>query len=225
MNDDRNPPSSSETLQLRESESLSHLTFHGLSISYDDQVLEPRPWTKAQAVWAADVLTDAPHGPVLELCAGVGHIGLAAIQQSSRDLIMVDFNPAAQRFAQHNAAANALASRVEFRLASMEDALASDERFGLIIADPPWVRSADTSQFPADPLTAIDGGDDGLNLARVCVDLIDRHLAKGGSALLQLGNEQQVHQIADHAATLGKDSINVIETRTFDDGVVVQLAR
>lgn len=199
------------------------VTFHGLTIRYNSQVLEPRPWTEAQSAWAAELLTDAPPGPVLELCAGVGHIGLGAVRASSRHLVMVDFNPVAQRFAQDNAAANGLASRVEFRLARMEEALDPDERFGLIIADPPWVPTADTSRFPADPLTAIDGGDDGLDLARTCVDLIEQHLVDDGSALLQLGNRTQVELLADYAAQVG--SVSVVETRTFDDGVIVRLAR
>ena len=199
------------------------IKFHGLTISYNGEVLEPRPWTEAQSTWAAELLTEAPAGPVLELCAGVGHIGLAAIRDSARHLVMVDFNPVAQRFAQENAEANGLASRVEFRLARMEQALDPSERFGLVIADPPWVPSAETSKFPADPLNAIDGGNDGLDLARTCVDLIEQHLADEGSALLQLGNNAQVELIAEYAAQQG--AMSVSETRTFDDGVLVHLTR
>ena len=50
---------------------MQQLSFQGLSISYDHHVLEPRPWTEAQSSWAAELLGDAPAGPVLELCAGV----------------------------------------------------------------------------------------------------------------------------------------------------------
>lgn len=204
---------------------MPELTFAGLIISYDHRVLEPRPWTEAQSSWAAELLANAPAGPVLELCAGVGHIGLAAVQDSHRDLVMVDFNPITEHFAQHNAVVNNMAERIEFRLARMQNALAAEERFGLIIADPPWVRSTETSRFPADPVLAIDGGDDGLDLARTCVELIDQHLADGGSALLQLGSTEQVRLIAQHAKQLGEGAVTVQETKTFDDGVIVLLAR
>lgn len=206
-------------------ESTSNLAFRGLTISYNTRVLEPRPWTEAQSEWAAELLSAAPEGPVLELCAGVGHIGLGAVRESARHLVMVDVNPIAQRFAEANAAGNGLASRVEFRLAQMDEALDESERFPLIVADPPWVRSADTSKFPDDPLLAIDGGEDGLALARMCVDLIDRHLEEGGSALLQVGDAAQADLIAAHAEKFPAGSVTVVETRAFAGGVIVRLAR
>lgn len=204
---------------------MNQLTFRGLAISFDDQVLEPRPWTEAQSAWAAELLVDAPSGPVLELCAGVGHIGLGAVRDSDRHLVMVDVNPVAERFAQENAAANGLESGIEFRLSRIDAALAADERFSLIVADPPWVRSADTSMFPEDPILAIDGGDDGLDLARTCVDLIDRHLLAGGSGLLQLGNTAQSETIAAYAEEHLAGSVRVVETRAYERGVLVRITR
>lgn len=200
-------------------------TFCGLAIAFDDQVLEPRLWTEAQSAWAADLLDGAPTGPVLELCAGVGHIGLGAVRDSDRHLVMVDVNPAAERFARANAAANGMGARVEFRLGRIDSALGASERFGLIVADPPWVPSTDTSRFPEDPVLAIDGGDDGLDLARTCVDLIERHLAPGGSGLLQLGTTGQAEAIAAYAGDSSAGSLSVAETRVFERGVLVRLSR
>lgn len=203
----------------------SRLTFCGLSIAYDHRVLEPRPWTEAQSAWAAELLAHAAPGPVLELCAGVGHIGLGAVRDADRELVMVDVNPAARQFALANAAANGLGSRAGFRLARIDEALDAGERFPLIIADPPWVRSAETSVFPEDPVLAIDGGDDGLDLARTCVDLIADHLADGGSALLQLGNTGQAEVIAAYAGQRSGGALTVAQTREFERGVVVRLSR
>lgn len=69
------------------------------------------------------------------------------------------------------------------------------------------------------------GGDDGLDLARLCVDLVNQHLADGGTALLQLGNSQQVEQIAWYVTHQPTGSLRVVETRTFEDGVLVRLVR
>ena len=80
-----------------------HLAFGTLTIAYDDRVLRPREWTAAQSDWAADLMTAAPGGTVLELCAGAGHIGLLAVASSGRRLLCVDANPVACDYARANA--------------------------------------------------------------------------------------------------------------------------
>ncbi|MGM7668541.1 methyltransferase [Microbacterium sp. A93] len=204
---------------------MPHLIFCGLDITYDHRVLEPRPWTEAQSTWAAELLPTAPVGPVLELCAGAGHIGLGAVKDTDRALVMVDVNPAAEELSLQNAAANGLAARIDFRLGRMEEVLDAGERFAVIVADPPWVRSDETSRFPEDPVLAIDGGGDGLDLARTCVDLMDRHLSDGGAGLLQLGNLAQAETIAAYAAAQTAGRLTLAESREFERGVLVRLSR
>src|SRR5688572_7240491 len=53
------------------------IAFGPVTVTYDAGVLRPRPWTLAQAQWAAALLEGAPAGHVLELGCGAGHIGLA----------------------------------------------------------------------------------------------------------------------------------------------------
>lgn len=168
-----------------------------LDILFDDRVLRPRPWTVAQSAWAAEILQDAPAGPVLELCSGAGHIGLLTVADSERRLVAVDADPVACEFGRMNAAAAGMAERVEVRNATLAEALREDERFPVIVADPPWVPSSRTLAFPADPLTAIDGGEDGLALARECLEVARTHLDRDGVMLLQLGDLQQAGAIAD----------------------------
>jgi release factor glutamine methyltransferase len=195
--------------------------FQGLRIEYDDRVLEPRPWTAAQSVWAADLVRFAPPGPVLELCAGVGHIGLLAATLAPRVLVAVDANPAACELLRRNASAAAV--RVDVREGSMDAVLADDEQFAVIIADPPWVPSAEVSQFPEDPVAAIDGGADGLGLVRLCLDVIARHLVVAGSAVLQVGPDDQADRVAELVAE--HDHLRVIAVRGYDRGALVQIDR
>ena len=117
-----------------------------------------------------------------------------------------------------------MGEQVDVRLARIEEALAEGERFPLVIADPPWVRSTETGGFPRDPVAAIDGGADGLDLARTCVEVIDRHLTAGGAALLQLGDADQAERIAEHVRAL-PGGLSLTETRQYDGGVVVRLQR
>lgn len=199
------------------------MEFGGLQIAFDGRVLRPRTWTEHQSLWAADLLPDLPPGPVLELCSGAGQIGLLAISRSGRRLVCVDVNPVAAEYAAANACAAGLRHRLEQRLGRIGDVLAPRERFPLIIADPPWVPRAQTQRFPEDPLLAIDGGDDGLDVVRECLAVIDAHLAEEGVALLQIGPGGQAGAVA---RMLEGTALVAGETREFDDrGVLLRLDR
>lgn len=195
------------------------MRFGSLDIDYDEQVLEPRPWTEDQARWAAELLATAPAGPVLELCAGVGHIGLLTVALAPRPLVCVDSSPVACGYARSNAARAGLPDPVEVRESRLEEALAPDERFALVIADPPWVRSEHVTAFPDDPVSAIDGGADGLDVARACLHVAAAHLVPGGSVVLQLGDAQQAAALE---AQLGH-ALVLRETRSGDGGVLARL--
>lgn len=197
--------------------------FGSLTVAYDARVLRPRAWTIAQSIWCADLLRTLPDGPVLELCAGVGHIGLAAVADSRRALVLVDADPAACALARRNVAAADMANRVDVRQGRIGEVPAPTEKFALVIADPPWVRSDGIAGFPADPPMAIDGGADGLEIARRCCDAIDANLIDGGAAVLQLGSPDQANAIADHLAATS--ALRISESRSYDRGTLVHLSR
>lgn len=195
------------------------IRFGTLRIAFDDRVLRPRPWTTAQSEWAAAILATAPPGPVLELCAGAGQIGLLAVADTMRRLVCVDMNAVACGYARRNAEAAGLSDRVDVREGRIEDVLGTEERFAVVVADPPWVRRSDVGRYPGDPLPAIDGGDDGLDVAWACVGAARRHLLPGGSLVLQLGTTGQADAVRE---ALREDALAVAEVRRQERGVLVR---
>jgi release factor glutamine methyltransferase len=200
------------------------MQFGHLTIAYDDRVIRPRPWTVAQSAWAAQLLGDLPPGDVLEVCAGAGHIGLLAVDGTDRRLLLVDADPAACRYARVNADLARGSDTVEVRTGRMEEVLGADERFALVIADPPWVPSSSVSDHADDPATAIDGGHDGLDLARASLGVVGRHLADGGAAVLQVGPDQ-TGAVASYVAANPVLGLHVVGERLAEDGGLVHLAR
>lgn len=202
------------------------LEFGPLRIAYDERVLRPRPWTLAQARWAAELLADAPPGRVLELCSGAGQIGLAAALLAGRDVVLVDASEAACEIAARNAADAGLGGRVEVRHGPMDQVLEDHERFALVLADPPYIPSADTGSFPEDPLSAIDGGDDGLDLARLCLSVAAAHLEEGHDVLLQLRDLIQAEQLATELQGAHRLALEYVDARLVDQrGAVMRLRR
>jgi len=195
--------------------------FGPLEIDFDDRVLAPRPWTLAQSEWAAQLAATAPPGPILELCAGAGQIGLVAAHLSGRTLVQVEADRVAAGYATDNAERAGLAGAVEIRCARLETALGPDERFPIVLADPPYLRSADTARWPADPPSAIDGGPDGLALIRACLEVAAQALPAGGALLLQVAGPAQAELVAELAETTFRDEA----VRVTDAERAVQLLR
>jgi release factor glutamine methyltransferase len=169
--------------------------FGPVVVHYDERVLTPRPWTLAQSRWAAELAAKAAPGPILELCAGAGQIGLAAAVLADRELCQVEADPVAAAFATENAARAGWAARVEVRVDPLEVAMQAGEEFPLILADPPYLPSAEVSYWPSDPVLAIDGGADGLDITRRVLAVARRHLVGGGHLLLQVAGAAQAADV------------------------------
>jgi methylase of polypeptide subunit release factors len=200
--------------------------FGPLDVEYDARVLVPRDWTLLQSTWAADLARTAAPGPILELFAGAGHIGLAAAVLADRYLVQVEVDPVAAEYARRNAAGAGRADQVEIRAVPVADALGPDETFPLIVADPPYLRSGELSRWPDDPVRAIDGGLDGLDLIRSCIGIAEQHLALSGQLLLQVAGAGQAAQLRAVLDRSGRSALRIVEQRVVDDRrAVVLLAR
>ncbi len=174
---------------------LKTVAFGPLDVAFDGRVLAPRAWTQLQSEWGAELSSRVPPGSILELCAGAGHIGLLAAALTGRRLVQVEADPIAASYALANAAKTP-DLHVELRQKTVADSVGATERFPLILADPPYLRTSDIATFPDDPRMAIDGGDDGLAVVRECLHVTDEHLADGGALLLQLRGAAQADEVA-----------------------------
>jgi release factor glutamine methyltransferase len=194
-----------------------HCRFGPITVEYDERVLAPRAWTLAQSRWAAELGRErGADGRILELCAGAGQIGLAAAVLARCDLVQVEADPVAAEYAAANARRASWADRVEVRVARMEEAIRTGERFALVIADPPYLTRTATARWPEDPILAIDGGDDGLALIRLCLQIAAEHLDRAGTLLLQTAGPAQAAQVARLLRATPDWSLRAAQLRVVD---------
>ena len=118
---------------------------------------------------------------VLEVFAGSGAVAIAAAREGAREVTVVDVSRRALLTSWLNARRNGV--RVHVRRGDLFAPVA-DERFDLILANPPYVPSPSDALPRAGAARAWEGGGDGrLLLDRLCAEA-PQHLSPGGTLLL-----------------------------------------
>lgn len=124
---------------------------------------------------------DPAGSAVADVCTGSGALAVAAALAGARRVLAVDVSRRAMLATRLNAALNRCA--VEARRGELLNAL-GEERFDLILSNPPYVPAATDALPRHRSTTPLDGGRDGRALIDpICVGAAS-HLTPGGSVLL-----------------------------------------
>lgn len=128
---------------------------------------------------------------VLDLCTGGGSLAiLAALAFPEATVDAVDISADALAVAGENVAGYGLDDRIALVRSDLWSAL-DGERYDLILANPPYVASAEMAAFPpehaAEPSIAHAGGEDGLDIVRRILADAGRHLDPDGHLVIEIG--------------------------------------
>ena len=165
---------------------LGRKEFYGLDLAVNAAVLIPRPETEL----LVDLALERDFASAVDLGTGCGAIGLALKRNCPKARVLaVEASAAALAVAKRNAAKHSL--EVEFRHGRWLEPL-EDERFDLIVSNPPYVAAADPhlAELRFEPSAALVGGLDGLDAIREIARAAPAHLAPGGWLLLEHGMGQ-----------------------------------
>lgn len=202
---------------------LGYREFYGLNLKVTSDTLIPRPDTETlvEAALAKNQLHRPMH--ILDLGTGSGAIALAIAQNTPHaNVIAVDASQAALDVAIDNAQKSAIAN-VRFVLSDWFQAL-HDERFDLIVSNPPYIEQHDVHLSQGDlrfePITALASGDDGLDDIRTIVSESLFHLKPQGWLMLEHGYNQ-AEQVADLMAQAGLVDIETIKDLGGNDRVTI----
>lgn len=184
-----------EVLKLRRQRiPLQHITgvqeFMGHTFLVNDKVLIPRQDTE---LLVEEALKDLKAGMrFLDLCTGSGCILLSLLLGCPGSLgVGSDISPEALKVAERN---RELLGQEAFLLES--DLFEQIEgAFDVIVSNPPYIRSEEISNLMEEvrifePLSALDGHEDGLYFYRRIAEKSPFHLKPGGSLYLEIGYDQ-----------------------------------
>lgn len=166
--------------------------FFGRSFLVSPAVLIPRPETELLIELALAHLDGCPRPRVLDLGTGSGALAVTlALELDAAEVTAVDVSREALWVAMANAAR--LGASVSFVQSRWFDALC-DERYQLIVANPPYVAANDPHLGEGDlrfePRGALVAGADGLDDLKTIIAEAPRHLDDDGWLMLEHGYDQ-----------------------------------
>lgn len=159
----------------------------------DERVIVPRSFIGELLGGGIELLLEEapPVKRVLDLCTGSGCLAILAAERFPDALVdAADISSDALAVARRNVEDYGLTDRIRLVQSDLMTALAN-ERYNLILTNPPYVSAEEVAAFPpehlAEPQIAHLGGDDGLDLVRSIIHQARDHLTPHGLLIAEIG--------------------------------------
>ncbi len=179
---------------------LGNVMFAGLDFLIEPGVVIPRsPIAELIGSGFRPWLLEPP-GQIIDLCCGSGCIGIAAaLEFPDSELTLVDIDAQAIRLAEANVARHGLEDRTRILTGDLWTVV-PQQRFDLVLSNPPYVDAADMSVLPAEyrhePAQGLAAGADGLDVVRQIIDPLPQWLTAQGLLVGEVGNSAAALQRA-----------------------------
>jgi release factor glutamine methyltransferase len=169
---------------------LGWAEFYGRRFAVTPDVLIPRPETEQLVAMALEVIDRTPRPRrVIDLGTGSGCVGITlALERPHAPVIASDVSPAALRLASDNSDRLGAKGRITFVMADLALGLSLDD--AVIVANLPYVDSAEVAALHGEPRLALDGGADGTDVIQRLLAQLARCRPRRATALLEIGAGQ-----------------------------------
>lgn len=184
--------------------------FIGLEFIVNENVLIPRQDTETLVEDALEIInTGTLRGEdmdvkrkewdILDLCTGSGAIGVSLARIANKvNVTCSDISEGAIKVAKENAQKHGVAKSVKFEQGDLFKPFSKHfrkQKFDMIISNPPYIKSSIIPTLQKEvcehePLSALDGGESGLDFYEKIVSGVGSHLRKSGVLLLEIGHDQ-----------------------------------
>jgi release factor glutamine methyltransferase len=170
---------------------LGECEFMGLMFEVSSATLIPRADTENLVERAIAEIRQRGYSSLLDLCTGTGAIAVSIAAMTGIKAVASDISEGALRVAERNAGRNN--TDVSFIQSDLFDNIKG--KFDIITSNPPYIESSviptlDSQVKDYEPLTALDGGESGLDFYVKIIDNSQEFLNKGGMLIFEIGYNQ-----------------------------------
>lgn len=186
-----------------------HKEFMSLDFVVNEHVLIPRPETEILVETVCKF--GNPKNRVLELGTGGGAIAVSLAKYNPDwSIIATDLSIEALLVARENARLHEVTDRISFLQADLFNAFSLRNDFDWVVSNPPYIPAKDLAELPIgvrkyEPVLALDGGTDGLDVIRSIFCEAYNYLKLDGQMAIEIGYNQGV-KAQDIASKTGRYS-------------------
>ena len=174
---------------------IGYREFYGINFEISQHTLSPRPDSETLIEAALNYYSDQNAKlSILDLGTGSGCLILTLLSQfPNANGLAVDICPDAIAIAKKNATKLNLDSRIRFSCSSWADNI--NEKFDLIIANPPYISLTEFEQLEPEvkiyePRLALTDNDDGLSCYHAICGYLPNIMTDNSVALFEIGHSQ-----------------------------------
>lgn len=188
---------------------LGEKAFMRNNFKVTEATLVPRPETELlveSVTIAAKKMKPEGEVKILDIGTGSGAIIVSLLDYLPKAKgVGVDISVDALIVAKENAEQIGVKERCGFVRSDLFERIPADKKFDIIVSNPPYIPAADIATLAKDvqkePITALDGGKDGLDFYRRIIAEAQSHMEEEGLLAFEVG----IHQ-CDVVAQLCKDA-------------------
>jgi release factor glutamine methyltransferase len=207
---------------------LGETYFYGRRFLIDPDVMVPTPETELLCELSSNHVKneniEAPQ--ILDLGTGSGVIAVTlGCELPSAWITAVDISQAALAVARKNAALHGTSGRIRFMKSDLFGVLETDEKFDLILCNPPYIAESEYRDLPpevqADPMISLVSGVEGLDMIKRLIDQAPDYLSDGGRLMFEVGYNHSDKVAAISEADRRYRSFSIIKDLNDIDRVII----
>ena len=174
---------------------LGKWDFYDMTFNVGKGVLIPRPETETLVDFALEKIKDIENPVIYDLCAGSGCIGLTiANHRKDAKVFLLEKEEGALKYLKSNKEKYNLDNTFLIHEDLFEIDFSNLPNPDVILSNPPYIPASEIAglqkEVHFEPITALDGGIDGLDFYRCLAEKWVSKLRKNGYIALECGEEQ-----------------------------------